>query len=49
MSRVTHPTDSRGGGYPAAAALLAAAAWAMLVPYLGSAWELTVGVPARAR
>jgi hypothetical protein len=28
-------------------ALLAAAAWAMLVPYLGSAWELTVGVPTR--
>ncbi|MBA3421770.1 MAG: hypothetical protein H0U12_07745, partial [Thermoleophilaceae bacterium] len=45
----TNPThrSSRRSDRAAAAVVLAAAGWAILVPYLGPAWELTVRVPAR--
>ena len=41
------PPSSQSSGRAAAWAVLAAAGWAMLVPDLGPAWELTSRVPAR--
>ena len=48
MSRA-NPSHQPSGhnGRAAAGALLAAAGWAIVVPYLGPAWELTASVPAR--
>ncbi len=47
MSRATPSHRSSPRGRAAAAVVLAAAGWAILVPYLGPAWELTARVPAR--
>ena len=48
MSRAqpSHQSSWRRGRV-IAAAVLAAAGWAIVVPYLGPAWELTAMVPAR--
>ncbi len=46
MSRATPSHRSSPRGRAAAAVVLAAAGWAILVPYLGPAWELTARVPA---